>query len=128
MAGALRRADGRWLMHRRPPGKDHAGMWEFPGGKMEPHELPQEALQRELAEELGIAVDSAGCAPSGFAESASGEDARAIVLLLYTVTEWQGEPQALEGGAVGWFLPEEALALAMPPLDVELALWLFQNR
>ncbi|MEO1019891.1 MAG: NUDIX domain-containing protein, partial [Pseudomonadota bacterium] len=56
VAGALRGKDGRWLMHRRPLGKHHGGLWEFPGGKVEPHEIPVKSLARELNEELGIEV------------------------------------------------------------------------
>ena len=122
VAGALCRSDGLWLMHRRPEGKHHAGLWEFPGGKVEPGEMPKFALQRELAEELGIACTANACVPAGFAERPGD-----MVLLLYTVSAWDGEPQALEGGAIGWFTPAEALALPKPPLDVELAARLFQN-
>ena len=128
VAGALRRADGRWLMHQRPLGKHHAGLWEFPGGKVEPLETPQEAVLRELAEELGIRCHPATLEPAGFAEGASDAGGTALVILLYTVTGWDGEPMALEGGAVGWFTPAEALALPMPPLDIRLAQRLFQNR
>jgi 8-oxo-dGTP diphosphatase len=128
VAGALQRTDGRWLMHQRPPGKHHAGLWEFPGGKVEPNEIPPQSLIRELQEELGIRCDPASLAPAGFAETAVPEAGRQIVILLYTVTGWSGEPAALEGGAVGWFTPVEALALPMPPLDVMLAAQLFQNR
>lgn len=131
VAGALARADGRWLMHRRPPGKHHAGLWEFPGGKVEQSEIPLESLQRELVEELGIVCQTEACHPVGFAETGGktdgGEAHRAIVLLLYIVKDWTGEPAALEGGEVGWFTPDEALALPKPPLDVELAARLFQN-
>jgi 8-oxo-dGTP diphosphatase len=128
VAGALQRADGRWLMHQRPPGKHHAGLWEFPGGKVEPDEMPQESLVRELAEELGIRSKAGACEPVGFAEGGAAAGGEALVILLYTLTHWEGEPAALEGGAVGWFTPDEALALPMPPLDVELARRLFQNR
>lgn len=127
VAGALHRSDGRWLMHRRPEAKHHAGLWEFPGGKVEPGEMPVAALQRELAEELGIFCPAGASTPAGFAESDGGEGAAALVILLYTVSAWEGEPQALEGGAVGWFTPAEALALAKPPLDVMLADRLFEN-
>jgi 8-oxo-dGTP diphosphatase len=128
VAGALLRPDGRWLMHRRPPGKHHAGLWEFPGGKVEAHEMPLESLQRELAEELGIRCDAQACAPCGFAEGGADSAGRAFVILLYTVTGWDGEPAALEGGAIGWFTADEALALPKPPLDISLAQRLFQNR
>ena len=128
VAGALRRADGRWLMHQRPPGKHHAGLWEFPGGKVEPDEIPSQSLVRELREELGICCDPASFTPAGFAETVLPEAGRQIVILLYTVTGWLGEPAALEGGTVGWFTPEQALALPMPPLDVVLAGQLFQKR
>lgn len=128
VAGALHRADGRWLMHRRPEGKHHAGLWEFPGGKVEPAEMPVDALVRELAEELGIGCRAQGCDPAGFAETGAGEAVPPIVILLYTVARWEGEPQALEGGAVEWFTPAEALALPKPPLDIALAARLFQIR
>ena len=128
VAGALMRADGRWLMHRRPADKHHAGLWEFPGGKVEAHEMPIESLTRELAEELGIAVDPLACTPAGFAETGPDDGPRAIVILLYIVREWEGEPSALEGGEIGWFSPEEIVGLAKPPLDVRLAERLFQNR
>lgn len=127
-AGALLRHDGRWLMHRRPEGKHHAGLWEFPGGKVEPPEMPLDTLVRELAEELGIRCRADACVPAGFAESTGFESVPSLVILLYTVAGWDGEPQAIEGGDVGWFTPSEALALDKPPLDVALAQRLFRNR
>lgn len=128
VAGALEGADGRWLMHRRPEGKHHAGLWEFPGGKVETGEMPVDALVRELAEELGIGCQAEHCNPAGFAETGPDNAGPPIVILLYTVANWEGEPSALEGGAVEWFTPTEALALPKPPLDVKLAQALFQNR
>jgi 8-oxo-dGTP diphosphatase len=127
VAGALMRADGRWLMHRRQEGKQHAGLWEFPGGKVEAHEMPMESLCRELREELGIRCDPAACIPVAFAETAPAVDPVPIVILLYTVVRWTGEPAALEGGEIGWFTPQEVSALAKPPLDVLLSEHLFQN-
>ena len=121
VAGALSRSDGCWLMHQRPLGKHHAGLWEFPGGKVEDDEMPMESLIRELREELGITCDPAQCQPVAFAESGGQEGPPAIVILLYTVTAWEGEPAALEGGEIGWFTPDEIRALAKPPLDVQLA-------
>lgn len=128
VAAALQAGEGRWLMHRRPEGKHHAGLWEFPGGKVEPDEMPVESLIRELAEELGIVVQTKDCVPVGFAEGGSAKDGGALVILLYTLREWQGDPQALEGGAVGWFSPSAVLNLPKPPLDIVLAERLFQNR
>lgn len=112
-------------MHRRPEGKHHAGLWEFPGGKVEETEMPVESLVRELAEELGIGCLAKDCVPARFAETPGGEGSPPLVILLYTLAVWEGEPQALEGGAVGWFTPAEALALPMPPLDAVLAAGLF---
>lgn len=128
VAGALHRDDGRWLMNCRPEGKHHGGLWEFPGGKVESHEIPIQSLIRELEEELGIVCHAEACRPFSFAEGGSDDGQPAIVILLYTVGAWDGEPQALEGGAVGWFTPDEALALSKPPLDVWLAEALFLNR
>lgn len=127
VAAALHRDDGRWLMHQRPVGKHHAGLWEFPGGKVEVNEMPVESLTRELAEEIGIACCAAACTPAGFAEGGATANGQPLVILLYTVSAWQGEPQALEGGAVGWYTPDEVFALPKPPLDVMLAQRLFQN-
>jgi 8-oxo-dGTP diphosphatase len=128
VAGALVRGDGQCLMHRRPEGKHHAGLWEFPGGKVELGEMPATALVRELAEELGIACDTDDLVPCGFAESSGDPGGPALVLLLYRLSAWHGEPQALEGGAVGWFRPAEIAALPKPPLDAQLAERLFQFR
>ncbi|MDT8279531.1 MAG: (deoxy)nucleoside triphosphate pyrophosphohydrolase [Erythrobacter sp.] len=128
VAGVLMGGDGRWLMHKRPPGKHHAGLWEFPGGKVEPDEMPIESLIRELGEELGIRCAPEACAPVGFAETGIDRTTNAIVILLYKVRRWDGVPDALEGGEIGWFTPQEVLALAKPPLDVMLAQQLFQNR
>ncbi len=127
VAGALHRADGRWLLHRRPEGKHHAGLWEFPGGKIEAHEMPLESLVRELVEELGIRCLGEACKPVAFAETGAAGTPGALVILLYTVAGWEGDPAALEGGAIGWFTPAEALALPKPPLDVVLAAQLFPN-
>lgn len=128
VAAAMQRADGRWLMHRRPEGKHHAGLWEFPGGKVEPSEIPSQALVRELSEELGIGCDGGALEPAGFAETRNPEAGREIVILLYRLHAWQDEPQALEGGAIDWFTPAEVQALAKPPLDAVLAAQLFQKR
>ena len=116
-AAALRRPDGLWLLHRRPPEKHHGGLWEFPGGKVENGENPKDALVRELHEELGIEVAAPDLVPFAFAESRGGPP---IVILLYTCTNWLGEPSSLEGGAVDWFDPAGMLAAQKPPLDDQL--------
>lgn len=121
VAGALLDADGRFLLHKRPEGKAHAGLWEFPGGKVEPGETTVNALVRELHEELGVTIAPSDCQPAAFAEGPFEGDAASIVIQLYTITQWGGDPLALEGGELGWFEPEQITGLAKPPLDVLLA-------
>jgi 8-oxo-dGTP diphosphatase len=120
VALALERGDGRILMQQRPPEKAHGGLWEFPGGKVEPGETPRNAVVREINEELAIALDPATLTPACFAESTPPAGERAIVILLYTAAVWTGDPHAVEGGACGWFTRAEIAGLAMPPLDYDL--------
>ncbi|WP_427969622.1 (deoxy)nucleoside triphosphate pyrophosphohydrolase [Altererythrobacter sp.] len=129
VAGALRDSQGRWLMHRRPLEKHHGGLWEFPGGKVDPGESPEEALIRELHEELGIVIAPGVSTPAGFAQESRAEHTdwirKPIVILLYTIEDWTGEPFAHEGGAIDWFVPAEIEQLARPPLDIALCRHLF---
>ncbi|MCW1383485.1 (deoxy)nucleoside triphosphate pyrophosphohydrolase [Novosphingobium sp. KCTC 2891] len=120
VALALLDGEGRVLMQRRPDGKEHGGLWEFPGGKIESHEDAEEALVREIAEELGIAIAPENLFPLTFATSGAGA-ARPVVLLLYTCDNWQGEPVAEPGAAIVWCDRASLAELPMPPLDVPLA-------
>jgi 8-oxo-dGTP diphosphatase len=124
VAAALIDGDGRVLLQRRPPGKQMADLWEFPGGKIEAGETPEAALIRELAEELAIGVDPAALVPLTFASAGLGE--RHLLLLLYVVRRWQGEPRALEATALAWVAPAAMRSLAMPPADVPLVATLEQ--
>ena len=114
-AAGLIDADGRVLVQQRPTGKPMAGLWEFPGGKVEEGETPEAALVRELREELGIETQTACLAPAAFASEALGE--RHLLLLLYVCRRWSGVPAALEGGTLRWVRPIELHALPMPPAD-----------
>ncbi|KQM98139.1 MULTISPECIES: (deoxy)nucleoside triphosphate pyrophosphohydrolase [unclassified Sphingomonas] len=114
-AAAMVDRDGRVLVQQRPPGTHMAGLWEFPGGKVEPGETPEAALVRELHEELGIVVDHSCLAPAAFASEPLGE--RHLLLLLYALRKWTGIPQALQATALKWVRPVELHALAMPPAD-----------
>lgn len=107
-------------MHRRGRNAEHGGLWEFPGGKIEPDESPEWALCRELEEELGIVVAGQALGPAGFASGVTAAG-RPIVILLYTCRAWQGTPRCLEGEEIGWHAAEAIPALAMPPLDYPLA-------
>ncbi|MEZ0243161.1 MAG: (deoxy)nucleoside triphosphate pyrophosphohydrolase [Sphingomonas sp.] len=118
VAAALIDGDGRVLVQQRPPGKPMAGLWEFPGGKVEPGEVPEAALVRELTEELGIAVESACLAPATFASEALGE--RHLILLLYALRKWTGVPVAHHASALKWVRPLELHGLEMPPADKPL--------
>jgi len=115
VAAALVDAAGRVLLQQRGPGRAMAGLWEFPGGKVEPDELPEAALVRELAEELGINVAPADLVPACFASAQVGE--RHMILLLYICRAWEGDPAPLDAAALAWLSPEEMDAAAMPPAD-----------
>jgi len=118
VAAALVDDSGRVLVQRRPPGKPMAGLWEFPGGKVESGELPELALARELSEELAITLDAAALAPAAFASEALGE--RHLLLLLYTLRAWQGVPEPRHATELRWVFPAEMRALEMPPADLPL--------
>ena len=115
VAVALVANDGRVLLAQRRAEAHHGGLWEFPGGKIEPGERPEAALVREAAEELGIAIDAARLTPVGFASEPLG--ARHLVLLLYSTDHWEGDPQPLDADALDWVRPEEIDAETMPPAD-----------
>jgi 8-oxo-dGTP diphosphatase len=115
VAAALTDADGRVLLQRRATGRAMAGLWEFPGGKMEEGETPEAALTRELAEELGIHVDADALAPAAFASAAVG--GAHMVLLLYLCRAWRGAPRPLDASALKWLRPGEMDASEMPPAD-----------
>ncbi|MGB3752544.1 MAG: (deoxy)nucleoside triphosphate pyrophosphohydrolase [Parerythrobacter sp.] len=121
VAAALRAADGRWLMQQRPASKPHGGLWEFPGGKVEAHEMPHDALVRELHEELAITLEPSDLIPLTFATATPGIADRAAsgrpVILLYTLNRWRGLPNSQEGGTARWFAREALSGLPMPPLD-----------
>ncbi|MDF7777884.1 (deoxy)nucleoside triphosphate pyrophosphohydrolase [Sphingomonas sp. AOB5] len=118
VAAALVDADGRVLVQQRPPGKPMAGLWEFPGGKIEPGERPEAALIRELHEELGIDVEAACLAPATFASEPLGD--RHLLLLLYALRKWKGVPEARHATALKWVKPLELHRLDMPPADKPL--------
>ena len=118
VAAALVDGAGRVLLQQRAPGRAMAGLWEFPGGKVEAGERPEAALARELEEELGIRVDLASLAPAAFASADNA--GRRMLLLLYLCREWRGEPRALDAAALQWLRPAEMRALPMPPADEPL--------
>lgn len=116
VAAALVDGAGRVLVQRRPPGKPMAGLWEFPGGKVDPGETPAAALIRELDEELGVAVAADALVPLTFAaEPLAGRD---LVLLLYLCRAWDGAPQPFDATALAWHAPAALRALEMPPADL----------
>jgi 8-oxo-dGTP diphosphatase len=110
--------DGRVLIAQRPPKKEMAGLWEFPGGKVEPQERPEEALIRELKEELGIAVQEPCLAPFTFA-SHTYPDFH-LLMPLFVCRRWDGAPTPLEHTALKWVRPRDLPSYPMPPADVPL--------
>jgi len=118
VACALIDADNRVLVTQRPEGKQLAGLWEFPGGKLEAGERPEPALIRELAEELGITVKEDCLAPLTFASYAYPEFH--LLMPLYICRRWQGTVVSREGQALKWMRPGKLRDLAMPPADEPL--------
>lgn len=117
-ACALLDAQGRVLMAERPAGKEMAGLWEFPGGKVEQGERPEQALVRELREELGIAVAGEALRPFSFASHAY--ERFHLLMPLYLCRSWQGEVSAMEGQRVAWTKLDSLAGLKMPPADLPL--------
>ena len=118
VAVALIDADGRVLLSRRPEGKPMAGLWEFPGGKVEASETPEAALIRELAEELGIDVSESCLAPFTFASH--GYDDFHLLMPLYVCRVWDGIVRPREGQQTKWVRPNSLRDYAMPAADKPL--------
>lgn len=117
-ACALIDADGRVLIAQRPEGKPMAGLWEFPGGKVEQGELPEQSLIRELKEELGIAVSEACLAPLTFASHAYPDFH--LLMPLYVCRRWEGTVTATEGQRLAWVRANRLRDYEMPPADIPL--------
>ncbi|NMM45270.1 8-oxo-dGTP diphosphatase MutT [Rhodospirillaceae bacterium KN72] len=118
VAVALIDADGRVLIAKRPEGKKLGGLWEFPGGKVDPGETPEHALIRELQEELGIDTRTSCLAPIGFASHAY--DDFHLLMPLYVCRVWQGTPSSMEGQELAWVRPNRLGDYPMPPADIPL--------
>jgi 8-oxo-dGTP diphosphatase len=118
VACALVDMDGRVLIAQRPEGKEMAGLWEFPGGKLEAGETPEDAIIRELNEELGIIVNPACLAPLSFA-SHSYEKFH-LLMPLFVCRKWQGMPEAREHATLKWVRPNALRQFSMPPADEPL--------
>ena len=117
VAIALIDRKGCVLLQKRRAGGRHGGLWEFPGGKVEPEESARAALIREIGEELGLVVASSDLHGEGQVRDGPGCEPQ-IVLDLYSCARWSGEPRCLDAAAIGWFTPGEAAKLAVPPLDL----------
>ena len=118
VAAALVDADDRVLIAQRPEGKPLAGLWEFPGGKVEPGERPEQTLIRELAEELGIRVEEPCLAPLTFASH--GYDNFHLLMPLYVCRRWEGFAVAQEGQTLAWVRANKLRDYPMPPADIPL--------
>jgi 8-oxo-dGTP diphosphatase len=117
-ACALIDADGRVLLAQRPAGRPMAGLWEFPGGKVEAGERPEETLIRELKEELGISVEEACLAPLTFASHSYPEFH--LLMPLFVCRRWEGMVTAQEGQKLAWVRPNRLRDYVMPPADLPL--------
>lgn len=121
-ACALVDVDGRVLIGQRPAGKQLAGLWEFPGGKVEGGETPEACLIRELYEELGVAITHACLAPFVFASHAYADFH--LLMPLFLCRRWEGFVSAREHAALAWVKPDRLADYPMPPADAPLAAWL----
>lgn len=117
-AVALIDVDGRVLLAQRPEGKSMAGLWEFPGGKVEVGETPEAALVRELEEELGINTWKSCLAPLTFASH--GYDSFHLLMPLFACRKWDGTPQSRENQALKWVRPKDLKSYPMPAADIPL--------
>ncbi|WP_114964600.1 (deoxy)nucleoside triphosphate pyrophosphohydrolase [Alkalilacustris brevis] len=117
-AVALIDVDGRVLLAQRPEGKAMAGLWEFPGGKIEPGETPETALIRELHEELGIDTWESCLAPLSFASHGYADFH--LLMPLFACRKWQGQPQPREAQALKWVRPADLRSYPMPEADLPL--------
>ena len=117
-AVALIDPDGRILLAQRPEGKSMAGLWEFPGGKVEASETPEQALIRELHEELGIDTWESCLAPLTFASHSY--DTFHLLMPLFACRKWKGTPESREGQALKWVRANQLRDHPMPPADVPL--------
>lgn len=122
VAVAMVDVDGRVLIAKRPEGKSLAGLWEFPGGKVEPGERPEQALIRELQEELGVTVSEQCLAPFVFASHAY--DSFHLLMPLYLCRRWEGVVTAREHADLAWVKPERLADFPMPAADEPLVAWL----
>jgi 8-oxo-dGTP diphosphatase len=121
-AAALVDSDNRVLICKRPEGKSLSGLWEFPGGKVDPGETPEAALSRELKEELGIEVCETCLAPFTFASHAYRDFH--LLMPLYLCRNWEGEISPQEGQEVAWVRAKRLADYPMPPADAPLIPWL----
>ncbi len=117
-AVALIDVDGRVLLAQRPEGKAMAGLWEFPGGKVEPGETPETALIRELHEEIGVDTWASCLAPLTFASH--GYETFHLLMPLFVCRKWEGMPMGREGQALKWVRPADLRSWPMPPADLPL--------
>ncbi|MFT3729225.1 MAG: (deoxy)nucleoside triphosphate pyrophosphohydrolase [Terricaulis sp.] len=118
VAAAMLDSEGRVLLAQRPQHKQLGGLWEFPGGKLEAGEAPEDALIRELKEELDVTVAPDALEPYAFASHAYADFH--LLMPLYVITRWTGEPKPHDAQALAWARPQELRNYAMPPADVVL--------
>lgn len=118
VAAALINADGKILLAQRPADKTMPGLWEFPGGKIEPGETPEAALARELHEELGLTVNPGHLEPITFASHAY--DSFHLLMPLFALKHWTGSPEPAEGQKLNWVAPQDLHSYPAPAADIPL--------